>query len=552
MKNVLSQITMLLALLVLGPGTLAAQNFTHDDTLRGSITAERAWWDLMHYNLSVKVDVDKKTISGNNQIRYKVLGAGNAMQVDLQPPLQLEKAVQNGRELPIRKIGTNAYLLDMMEPQVPGELKTVTVWYSGTPREAKRAPWDGGFSWDNTTDGRPFIATSCQGLGASVWWPCKDHMYDEPDQGMGINVTVRNDLMDVSNGRLDSVSYNNGEATRTFHWSVKNPINNYGVNVNIAPYTHFVDSYMGEKGKLSLDYYVLMPSLVQASNQFQQVKQMLEAFEYWFGPYPFYEDGYKLVEVPYLGMEHQSSVTYGNGFQNGYRGTDLSGTGWGLKWDFIIVHESGHEWFANNITYRDIADMWIHESFTNYSEGLFTEYHYGKEAGAAYIKGCRKLIANVRPIIGIYGVNQEGSTDMYYKGGNMLHTIRQVVGNDEKWRETLRGLNRDFYHQTVDGKQIEEYVSKAAGINLQRVFDQYLRETSIPVLEYKVAKKSLSYRWTSCVPGFDMRVKVTTAPGVYEFIYPTTEWKKTAVRLDSLEEFSVDDNFYIFTKDLRK
>ncbi|MFD0878390.1 M1 family aminopeptidase, partial [Massilia pinisoli] len=166
-------------------------------------------------------------------------------------------------------------------------------------------------------------------------------------------------------------------------------INNYGINMNVGNYEHFNEIYDGEKGKLTLDYYVLPENLEKAKTQFKQVPMMLKAFEHWFGPYPFYEDGYKLVDVPYLGMEHQSSVTYGNKYNNGYLGRDLSGTGWGLKWDFIIVHESGHEWFANNITYKDMADMWIHESFTNYSENLYTEYYFGKEAGAAYVIGCR-------------------------------------------------------------------------------------------------------------------------------------------------------------------
>jgi aminopeptidase N len=350
--------------------------------------------------------------------------------------------------------------------------------------------------------------------------------------------------MEVSNGRLRR-TVENPDGTRTYSWFVINPINNYGINVNIADYTHFADTLHGEKGVLSLDYYVLKSNLDKAKKQFQQVKGMLRAFEYWFGPYPFYEDGYKLVEVPYLGMEHQSSVTYGNGYANGYLGRDLSQTGWGLKWDFIIVHESGHEWFANNITYRDIADMWVHESFTNYSEGLYTEYHFGKEAGAEYIRGTRKQIANREPIIGVYGVNREGSTDMYYKGGNMLHTIRQIVNDDAKWREILRGMNRKFYHQVVDGAQIEAYVSEHAGRNLQKVFDQYLRDTRIPELEVKVKKGKLLYRWTNCVPGFDMPVRITLNPGKFEFIYPETEWKSSKSTLRRSATPDVDENFYI-------
>ncbi|MDO8972167.1 MAG: M1 family metallopeptidase, partial [Saprospiraceae bacterium] len=439
--------------------------------------------------------------------------------------------------------GQNAYFIELQKDQEKGSQQALTVWYSGIPRAARNAPWDGGFSWKTDENGHPFIATSCQGLGASVWWPCKDHAYDEPDS-QAISITVPLDLINVSNGRLRRVT-DHGDSTHTFDWFVSNPINNYGVNVNIARYAHFDDTYSGEKGVLTLDYYVLPQNLEKAKVQFQQVKRMLQAFEHWFGPYPFYEDGYKLVEVPYLGMEHQSSVTYGNQYRNGYLGRDLSGTGWGLKWDFIIIHESGHEWFANNITYRDIADMWVHESFTNYSEGLYTEYHFGKEAGAAYIRGCRALIKNQRPIVGIYGVNSEGSEDMYYKGGNMLHTIRQIVDDDEKWRSILRGLNRDFYHQTVYGTQIEDYMSKHSGKKLDKIFDQYLRNTEIPVLEYKFNKGKLTYRWTNCVAGFDMPVKVTLSPNKYSFIYPETNWKSTRCALPNKDDFQVEANFYV-------
>lgn len=522
------------------------QKFTLDDTLRGSITAERAWWDLAYYHLRVAVDPDSKSIAGSNEIHYRVLQPSQTLQLDLQPPLRLERAEQDGQPVDIRRIGTNAYLIDLAKEQKTGAREVLTVWYSGKPRKARNAPWDGGFSWSADSQGRHFAATSCQGLGASVWWPCKDHAYDEPDS-QTIAVTVPMPYMNVSNGRLRRVT-ENPDSTRTFEWHVSNPINNYGVNVNIAVYEHFTDTFPGEKGPLSLDYYVLPENLDKAKVQFQQVKGMLQAFEHWFGPYPFYEDGYKLVEVPYLGMEHQSSVTYGNKYQNGYLGRDLSGTGWGKKWDFIIIHESGHEWFANNITYRDIADMWVHESFTNYSEGLYTEYHFGKEAGAAYIRGLRSGIYNRQPIVGVYGVNAEGSGDMYNKGGNMLHTIRQIVDDNEKWRAILRGLNRDFYHQTVDGAQVEAYIIQHSGKNLQKTFDQYLRRSNIPVLEYRLAKGMLEYRWNDCVSGFDMPIKVTLAPGQLAFIYPTTEWKSTPVKRLKKKDFRVDENFYVLVQ----
>jgi aminopeptidase N len=520
--------------------------YTHDDTLRGSITKERAWWDLQFYHLNVKINPADSMIGGSVLVRYKVLQPSQTLQIDLQRPLTISKITQDGQELTFRRDG-DAFFINLTKKQVPQAQESIVVYYGGRPHVAKRAPWDGGFSWKRDKNGQPFVATSCQGLGASVWWPCKDHMYDEPDS-MAISVTVPKPLMDISNGRLRSVT-ENSDNTRTFNWYVQNPINNYGINVNIGNYESWTETFEGEKGKLDLSYYALPENLAKAKVQFQQVKPMLKAFEHWFGPYPFYEDGYKLVEVPYLGMEHQSSVTYGNGYQNGYLGRDLSATGWGLKWDFIIIHESGHEWFANNITYKDMADMWIHESFTNYSENLYTEYYHGKEAGSAYVIGCRKLIRNDKPIIGVYDVNRSGSGDMYYKGGNMLHTIRQIVNNDEKWRGVLRGLNQTFYHQTVTTKQIEDYMSQQAGINLSKVFDQYLREAKLPLLEYTIEGKKLRYRWTNCIAGFDMPIKFKEQGGEWKVIYPTAEWKELKVKKGTTTVV-IDENFYVETKKL--
>jgi aminopeptidase N len=536
----ISILTCFLAFLWLSERGVAQQVFTHADTLRGSITPERAWWDLTYYHLQIKITPKDSTISGSTHIQYKVLKPAQTLQVDLQAPLRIVKVEQDGQVLSFRQDGS-AYFVTLKKSQQTGSQESVTVHYSGKPIVARRPPWDGGFTWATDTTGQHFIATSCQGLGASAWWPCKDHMYDEPDS-MLISVTVPKELTEVSNGNLRQV-VENTDGTHTFHWFVANPINNYGVNVNVARYVHWSETYPGEKGPLALNFYALPEHEQAARKQFKQAHQMLKAFEHWFGPYPFYEDGYKLVETPYLGMEHQSSVTYGNGFQNGYRGRDLSGTGWGLKWDFIIVHESGHEWFANNITYQDIADMWVHESFTNYSESLFTEYYYGKEAGAAYVIGTRKIIKNDSPIVGVYNVNVSGSGDMYPKGGNMLHTIRQIVNNDEKWRQILRGLNQTFYHQVVTGTQIEAYMSQQAGCNLQKVFDQYLRDVRIPVLEYRTKHGKLAYRWANCVPQFDMPIRVKVGKDeTYQLLKPTTEWQTLSV--EKARTLALDPNFY--------
>ena len=521
----------------------AQETFTKQDTLRGSITKERAWWDVTYYHLDIKVNSADSTISGSNTIRYKVLNSYNRMQVDLQQPLEIYKVTQEGKELSYQRDG-NAFFIELIASQKPGETKELKVFYGGKPKIAANPPWDGGITWKKDTNGNPFVASSCQGLGASVWWPNKDHMYDEVDQ-MLISVNVPENLTDVSNGRLQSVTALK-DGTKTFNWYVSNPINNYGVNINIGDYVSFSEVFKGEKGDLDCNYYVLRDHLDKAKVHFKQVPRMLKAFEHWFGPYPFYEDSYKLVEAPYIGMEHQSSITYGNDYQNGYSGRDRSDSGWGLKFDFIIIHESGHEWFANSITNKDIADMWIHESFTCYSENLFVEYYYGKDAGSAYVRGLRKNIRNDKPIIGTYGVNKEGSTDMYDKGANMLHTLRQIVNDDEKWRMILRGLNSTFYHQTVTSKQIEDFLSKEVGFDLGPFFDQYLRDVRIPVFEYQFKHSELSYRWTNCVPGFNMPVKVTLN-GKAQWLKPQVGWTKFSLKNKKIM-LKVAKDFYVDVK----
>lgn len=520
--------------------------FTKQDTLRGSITPERSWWDLTYYHLDIKVNPDEKFISGKNTIQYKVLKNYSVIQIDLQPPLQITRVTQNGKDLKIKHDG-NAHFINLIDKQNIGDINSLDVYYEGNPKEAIRAPWDGGVSWKKDQNGNHFIATSCQGLGASVWWPCKDHMYDEVDS-MLISVNVPKNLMNVSNGRLRSVEQYGD--TKTYNWIVKNPINNYGVNMNIGDYVNFSEVYDGMAGNLTMDYYVLRDNLEKAKEHFKDAPKMMKAFEYWFGQYPFYADSFKLVEVPYLGMEHQSSVTYGNKYMNGYLGHDLSGTGWGLKFDFIIVHEAGHEWFANNITNKDIADMWIHESFTAYSENLFLDYYYGKEASADYVIGTRKNIANDKPIIGkYYNVNKKGSgTDMYYKGANMLHTLRQLIEDDEKWRKILRKMNVEFYHQTVTTKQIENFLSKETGIDLTEFFNQYLRTTKIPTLEYSIKKRTLKYRWTNIVEGFDMPIQVKIGNDE-QWIYPKAEWQTLETPSNKMS-FSVDRDFYVESKEV--
>ncbi len=520
------------------------KDFSRHDTLRGSITPERAWWDLSYYHLDVSVDLEDSTLRGTNLMRYKVEDVStNLLQLDLQVPMEITSVIQNGIVLEFER-DSNAYFIETESDKSVGDIEEVLIHFQGKPKKAANAPWDGGFVWTRDSNGKPFIANANQGIGASIWWPNKDHAYDEPDS-MLISVTIPEKLTNVSNGRLREVT-ENANGTKTWHWFVSNPINNYGVNINIGDYVNFKEIISGEEGELDADYWVLRENYEAAIQHFAEVPRTIEAFEYWFGPYPFYEDSYKLVEAPYLGMEHQSSVTYGNGYQNGYLGSDLSGSGWGLKFDFIIVHESGHEWFANNITYKDIADMWIHEGFTHYSEFLFLEYHFGEQAADEYARGVRFNVQNDRPIIGIYDVHYEGSSDMYYKGGNMLHTLRQVFDDDELWRETLRGLNSDFRHQTVKTAQIENYMSEALGEDLTPIFDQYLRDIRIPNLEYAFTNGYLAYRWTNTVSEFEMPVKV--------YLDDEELWLKPNAGWQSLKSFAdrlqVHPDFYISSQNI--
>lgn len=537
-------ISLLLIISIFSSGLAQQSNFSKQDTLRGSITPERVWWDLLHYNLDFKVSPSSKSIEGSNLIRYEVLSKNQLIQIDLQPPMVITSVLENNKELNYNRDG-NVYYIQLKKNQQIGAINEITIHFKGAPKISNNPPWDDGFTWEKDNNGTDFIATSCQGGGSSIWWPSKDHMYDEPDQGIELSITAPKHLISVANGRLIQTKENSNK-TSTSTWKVVHPINNYGVNINIGDYVHFSEKYKGKKGVLDCDYYVVSYNLEKAKKQFKEVSRTLEAFEYWFGPYPFYEDSYKLVEVPYLGMEHQSSVTYGNGYQNGYKGIDLSGTGWGLKFDFIIVHETGHEWFANNITNIDIADMWIHESFTAYSENLFLDYHFGTEASNAYVTGTRKKIQNDRPIIGNYNVNNSGSSDMYYKGANMLHTLRQIIDNDEKWRSILVGLNKDFYHQTVTTQQIEDYIDRYFKIDLKPFFDQYLRTIKIPTLEYKLENNNLLYRWSNVVDGFSIPVNVFINSNSQR-IRPTSRWKKL-LSDKSINSFSVDNNFYIETE----
>ncbi|MNJ86240.1 Aminopeptidase N [compost metagenome] len=537
---------LLIFLLALSANWSHAQ-FTHADSLRGTYGSSRDWWDLKYYDLHVTFDIDKKEIHGKNVITFSSAGHGTSegriLQIDLQQPMVIDSAAIGKQLISPNDIvrDGNAYFIRYRENEAGNTKHQLTVYFHGKPRVAKRAPWDGGIIWTKDANGKPWVSIACQGQGASVWFPCKDSQYDEPDEGVTMHYTCPGDLVCVSNGLFIGKAVNNINQS-TYSWKVTNPINNYCMIPYIGDYVNMHEHFKGEKGKLEIDYWVLRGNEEKAKKQFQDAPKTLEALEYWFGPYPFYEDGYKLVEAPHLGMEHQSAVAYGNGFMNGYLGTDLSNTGVGLKWDFIIIHESGHEWYGNNITSKDIADMWIHEGFTCYSETLFTDYWFGKEDADNYCRGLRKNIMNDKPVIGPYGVNTEGSGDMYYKGANMLHTIRTIYGNDSLFRMMLRKMNNVFYHQTVTTQQIEQFMSAELGMDLSKVFNQYLRSKNPPTLQLKYKKNKVKFRWINSVKDFDMPILNGN-----QKLDCSTKW--SSYPIDKNRAFELNPNLYVFKKE---
>ena len=548
--------TILVILLFCIAGITNAQAiFTKTDTLRGSLNDQRDWFDILKYDITVQPFFETKSIIGRVTWTAKVIKVSNDIQIDLQPPFIIDSIIYSAINSPQKNStlsftrDNNIAIANLTDHPAINSSFQLTIYYHGIPREAIRPPWDGGWIWKKDANGKPWMSVACQNIGASVWYPCKDIQSDEPDNGASLTMIVPDTLLAIGNGRLKKESKNKGWATYT--WEVTSPINNYTIIPYIGDYVGWNEKYAGLKGNLDVHYWVLKESEAKAKLQFVQVPQMLKAFEYWMGPYPFYEDGYQLIQSPHLGMEHQSAVGYGNKFADGYLGRDLSGTGWGLKWDYIIVHESGHEWFANNITTKDIADMWVHEGITSYTETLYTEYYYGKEAGNEYTFGMRKRIGNDRPVIGHYGVNEEGSGDMYPKGAVMLHSIRQAINNDSLFRNILIGLNKDFYHQTVTTQQIENYISNKANFNFTKTFDQYLRNTQIPIFNYYYdsTQKIFTYQYKNCVVGFNLPINVVYKNNAISLLPMDYESKKRLIKIDNfnVKEFVklIQDKYYV-------
>jgi hypothetical protein len=541
----------LVAVLLWAAGPLLAQGRdaatpSHADSVRGADNPSRAWWDATFYDLHVRWNPADSSVGGWNGITYRVRRPGQTMQLDLQVPLVLDSAVQDERRLEVRR-EADAWFVTLPGRLSEGDTRTVMAYYHGQPGRGRPAR-SSGVVWAQDSLGAPWFATSDELPGASIWWPLKDYLGDEPDS-QRIAVTVPASLIEVSNGRLRGTTHNS-DGTTTYEWFVSGPVNSYGVAVNAGPYGHFADTLEGEAGHLSLDFWPLAAHLDTAKVQWAQAKPMLACFERWFGPYPWYADGYKLIETPYLGMEHQSGIAYGNKFLPGYLGRDLSGTGLGLGWDYIVIHESAHEWFGNSISTSEPGDLWVHEAFATYAEGLYVECRHGRTAGAAYLIGLRRGIRNTGPIVGPRGVAGWYNTDMYYKGANLLHTIRQLVDDDARWRAILRGLARTFRHRTVTGREIEDYLSRESRLDLRAVFTQYLATTRVPELEYRVERGILFFRWTRVVAGFAMPVRVQI-PGLgRRWLRPTETWQRLTVPSPPGADVPVDEDFYVTTRNV--
>lgn len=532
--------------LLLGCIVNAQETFTRKDSLHGGLRFERTCYNVLRYDLNIKINPEEKSIVGFNEISFEVVENTKMIQLDLFDNMQIDSIIFNSKQAKFTR-EFNAVFIAFESPLAKDSQQQIYFYYSGNPLVAKNAPWDGGFVYKKDINGKDWIGVAVQGTGASLWHPCKDSQTDEPDFGATIKVAVPNGLMNVSNGRLTGSEDLKNGYTR-WDWEIKNPINSYNITLNVGDYIHFGENYKG----LDLNYYVLRQNEAKARFQFEQVKPMLDCFQSKFGTYPFTEDSYKLVETAYLGMEHQSAVAYGNKYQNGYLGSDLSGTGQGLLFDYIIIHESGHEWFGNSITSKDIADMWIHEGFTCYSESVYMECEFGNENAQQYINGLRQNIQNDKPIIGKYGVGNEGSSDMYYKGALMINTIRYVINNDEKWWSMVLKFATTFKHKIIDTKTVVDFFNEESGFNLTPVFDQYLRHTGIPTFEYRFRKKSLEFRWKADVTNFHMPIDLMVN-GKKTRVYPNTTWQKLQIKSANPTDVEVLKNqFYVNTLIVKK
>lgn len=530
--------TVLLPLLLLAVNAFA-QN-PHCDN-----NPARAWWDTRSYRISLEIDTATGYLEGNVTITAVVTGAPlDSLQIDLMEPLEMGAVtrVRDGQTVRCRvqKTGALYYLHDDFSGLKPGQTFEFTISYKGLPLMARHAPWDGGLVLSRDGKGKRWIGLACQGQGASIWMPCKDFQGDEPDS-VTLALKVPEGLSAIGNGKLVTTERQGNSVW--WSWKVHNPINLYDITFYIGDYAHWTDTLQGAQGVLSLDYYVLRGNEAKAKKQFAVVKPMLHCFEAKLGPYPFYSDGYKLVESPYLGMEHQSAIAYGNRYKKGYLGKDRSRTGAGLDFDYIIVHESGHEWFGNNITSFDKADTWLHEGFTTYTETIFEECLKDRSRAFRYQQGKRYLVRNDRPVQGGFNACDEGSGDHYEKGAFLVHMMRMIMDNDAQFFAMLRAMNLQFYHSIVSGKEVETFMSRYSGINLSKIFDQYLRERALPELQIMKEDSGIAFRWTACVPGFDMPVLVEV-DGKAIWLRATETWQELPVS-GKKKKIKADPNFLV-------
>lgn len=497
--------------------------FSRADSLRGGNGEGRKYWDVLHYDLRIKPDLTKKSISGSINITFSDSGA-QIIQLDLQKPMRINRILIKNKTCKFKREG-NVYWVKLPKSNIrKPERKIISVTFSGVPREAIRAPWDGGWVWKTDNLGNSFVSVACQGLGASSWFPCKDIQSDEPDFGCRMEIEVPDTLSAVSNGRLFKTLFNSKQRSKRFFWETTSPINNYNIVPYIGKYVMIEDQFQGVDGNLSLRYWVLQHNEEKARKHFVGVKKMLTAFEHYFGPFPFYKDGYQLVEAPYLGMEHQSAIAYGNEYKQGYLGKDRSRTGLGLDWDFIVVHESGHEWFGNSITTNDIAENWIHESFTTYAEALYIEYYKGKTSATDYLDGLKIGIDNDEPLQTYLGVNREPSGDIYNKGANVIHTLRKWINDDKIFFDGLREMNKRFRHKIVSSSEVEKFWTDWTKLSLNTFFNQYLRTNKVPHLHTSWSDSGkITIQWKNVVEGFSMPVDILINDSTELRVYATEQ-----------------------------
>jgi aminopeptidase N len=508
---------------------------TRASILRGEYGRHRANNDLLFYHLDVRVDPEKKFLSGRNTIRFKMLQDDTRIQLELYANLTVEKILLGTRELKYER-ELNTVWVDFPHTLSKGREYAIDFYYSGTPQPSGRF---GGFTFGKDPQGNHWINTACEGQGSSIWWPSKDQWRDEPES-MRLSVSIPNDLVDASNGRFLGKT-DLGDGYTRWDWQIHYPINSYNVSVNIGKYVHFSDRL----GDLSLDFYVLAPNLEKAKVQFAQAKPMIEGYQKYFGDYPFKKDGYKLIEVPYSGMEHQSAVTYGNRFANGYLERDWTGVGVSPKFDFIIIHESAHEWFGNAVSAADVSDMWIQEGWTTYLEVVYVEHMFGYDDAVKYVNGYRSKVGNKAPIITTRGIHRSPSQDQYFKGALFLHTLRSVVDDDKKWWKLMRDTYQEFKYKNIMTEDMVRFFNKETGRNLTAIFDQYLRHAALPTLELRAnSDGTLGYRWQADEKGFDMPIRVG-APGAWEVIRPAAEWKSMPNKWGSTGPEVATDRYYV-------